>query len=180
MRRIALVLALAAALAVAGCLGGGGDGADTASTPGTTPTGEDAPDNDTAGNDTADEPVPRWNTTSFEGEASGPNLVFVFTPGPTHNVTVLEDTRNLTVNATSSDGELLVDVYPPGCEEQDNQRGEDCSHTADTQGDDGQWTTEDPEPGTWTIRVSKADPGTGSTSYEVTADRLELVDPSSS
>lgn len=174
MRRIALVLVLASALALAGCLGGGGGGSGADAASADDGTGPNQADDGSADNDTEEEgePVPEWNRTAFDGDAPGPNAVFVFTPGPTHNLTVVDGTMNLTVNATSGDGEVLVDIYPPDCEESDNQRGESCSHTADTEAG-GQWSTEDPEAGTWQIRVSKADPGTGSTSYEVTADRLE-------
>lgn len=174
MRRILLVLVLASALAVAGCLSDDGDGAGTASDE-ATPTQDEGSADAVDGNETDDaDPEPEWNRTTFSGEAPGPNLVFLFTPGPTHNVTVVDGTRNLTINASSSDGELLVDIYPPGCKEQDNVRGEGCSHTADTEdGEGGHWATDDPEPGTWTVRVSKGDYGYGSTSYEVTADRLE-------
>lgn len=173
MRRLALLLVLAASLAVAGCLGG--DGGNAATTSSATDGGsqlENGTRNGTTGNAT-DEPAFAWNRTTFEGSAPGPNLVVVFATGPTHNLTVVDGTKNLTINATSFNGEVLVDIYPPGCKDDNgNQRGASCSHTADTE-DGGTWSTKNPDPGIWRIQVSKGDPGLGSTSYTVTADRLE-------
>lgn len=188
--RILLVGLAALALVTAGCLGGGGDEAETAGAA----TGDQAGNEpDAASNGTepgleenaTDEPSgPTWNVSFTNATVEGTNAVVSFgeplgSPN-NHTFHVVDGARNLTFNFTADDGELYVTIYEPGC-----SGGSACSHRADTgglyhqamgtQGTSGEssWSTQNPQGGEWRVEIYKGDTGTGSVDYTVERAVLE-------
>lgn len=172
VERIALVLVLAAALALAGCLGGGDD-ADAASTdPGSTDQQDPAGENDTAEDETEDVPALVWNRTTREGSVTGGNvggLAFT-TDDSEQNFTVVDGTRNLTLNVSTESNEVTMRVAPPGC---DNSAGSSCTTTVTTEDGEARWATDDPDPGQWSTVFFRGNDGYGEVRYELGIDRLE-------
>lgn len=172
MRRTALVLVLAATLALAGCLGGD-DGGDAASAdPGSTDRQDPAGENETAANGTEDVPDFVWNRTTREGTVSGGNaggLAFT-TDSSGENWTVVQGTRNLTLNLSSGDTEVTMRIAPPGCE---NTADSSCTTSVTTEDGEAQWATDDPKAGTWDVVFFRGETGYGEAQYELGIDRLE-------
>jgi hypothetical protein len=181
MNRKLLVLVTVAALALAGCIGGGGEDAGTSTDPGAS----DADDPDTSPpadeNETSTdepEPQPTWeNETregSVDGASAGPFAVF----SSEEPFDVADGTLNLTLAISTSEGELSINVYPP-CED-DGVAGTgllaDCPmYEFTTEGGNATWGTDDPESGSWTAYVFRQNDGAGQVPYQLTI--AELLPP---
>lgn len=170
MRRLALVLVLAAALALAGCLGGGGDAADTSSTDEQLDEGMD-PQRNATDNETDPGPDLEWNETIREGSFTGGNAggLAVTFEGANENWTVRQGTRNLTLNLSTGSDEATMRIAPPGCE---NEAGSECTTSVSTEDGEAQWSTEDPDPGQWSVTFFRGENGYGEVEYELTIAKL--------
>jgi hypothetical protein len=175
MRRIALVIVLAAVLALAGCLGGG-DGSDSAGTassdsPGSSSSPQASADNGTADNETDDGPDFVWNTTTRQGSVTGLNVagLALTTEGSDQNWTVRQGTRNLTLNLSAQSEEVTMRIAPPGCE---NTADSSCTTTVTTEDGEATWSTENPDTGQWDAVFFRGNTGYGEVQYELTIDKL--------
>lgn len=197
MRAAALLMAVL--VLTTGCLGFGGDDGsddtdDTESADSQDP-GQDqnsSTDGSQAGDDgTSDhehEPEPERHWDNKTGEVQGTNLVVESQGEPAEETTeVPEAALELSVTLQAEDGEIDAEIYPPGCEEQDEEPGEDCSHSLSTQGSDAEttqpdggnatWSTDEPAAGTWTMRLWKADAGDNAVPYTLEIWYLEEHEP---
>lgn len=193
MRLVALLMALL--MLTAGCLGFGGDDADSDANDqlpdGDGDTNDTSEDNQNAstseGDDHEHEPEPEAHWDNRTGEVEGTNLVVQSDGMAEEQIELPETTSTFEVNLTAEEGELDAELYPPECEEQDDEPGEDCSHslstyesgTETTQPDGGTatWSTEGPDPGTWTLRMWKADAGSSSVPYTLSFFYVDEHEP---
>lgn len=193
MRAAALLMGLL--LVTAGCLGFGGDDGEDAGTDDTNDTTvpDSGSDTTTGGNQTGSgdhehepEPEPHWDNRT--GEVTGTNLL-VESQGEAvvEEIELPETATEFAVNLTAEDGEIDGELYPPGCEESDDEPGEDCSQSIDTyesdqeraqpDGGSATWETSSPDPGTWTLRMWKADGGNNAVPYTVAFFYVDQHEP---
>ncbi len=162
MQRPSLALILASVLLLAGCLGGGGDTSlDEQSAAGNTTT--EAPVNESS------TPEFTWTHEEKTGTVEGTNAAAVTVGAEQESVRIVEGATNLILNFTAEDGELWVDIVPPGCS---GGASSDCSHRADTTDGTSTWSTTNPESGAWTVYLYKGDPGVSPVDYVVSIDQL--------
>ncbi len=176
MTRRLPILLLVLVLATAGCLAGD-DGGNSGNVG--TAANEDLDDDTTNTTNETPDPTPAytWNTTTRDGSVSGANAVIVSSGATVEHFNVTRGSLNLTLNFTSSDGELWITIYPPGCE------SSDCSHRADTgvtaMGDGAStWSTDDPDDGHWQVELYRGNAGSGSVSYTMETAILQPTAPS--
>jgi hypothetical protein len=188
----AAALALTVLLLTTGCLGiGGEDEAETdaptdegsdAGTDGSSDDGTDGAPNSTSDHEHQPEPERHWDNKT--GEVSGTNVVVESQGEAAEETTEVPEAANeLSITLSAEQGEIDAEVYPPGCEEQDDEPGEDCSASLSTMesdqeatqpdGGNATFSTQDPDAGTWTIRMWKADAGDGSVPYTLEIWYLE-------
>jgi hypothetical protein len=185
MRAAALLMAVL--MLTAGCLGMGGDEADDSSSDADADDADGSQDdgNDDASttNDSTDssgdhshqaQPEKHWDNKT--GEVDSTNVV-VDEGEPAEETTEVPAEANEFSVTLSSEGNTSIrgEVYPPDCDEQGDDPGEDCSHTLD--GDGTTYSTTDPADGSWTIRLWKAEPGTDSVPYTLEIWYLEEHEP---
>lgn len=192
MRAASLLIGLM--LLTAGCLGLGGDDAEDAQDD-----VDDAPEADGSANETNDstsggtsdhgheaQPEKHWDNKT--GEVQGTNVLVESQGEAVEETTeVPEAALEVSITLSAEEGEIRGEVYPPGCEEQDEEPGEDCSHSLNTydsqaestqpDGGNATWSTQEPDAGTWTIRLWKADAGNSAVPYTLTIWFLEEHEP---
>jgi len=180
-------------LLTTGCIGMGGD--DVGDDSGDNLDKEtNGPNDQTNSTDAADdhehEPEPEPHTEERTGEVEQTNLV-VGTSGAPANETfeIPEKAGPLVFNLSVDSGEINGEIFPPDCEDNSpNQQGAECSEDLDTYnstegqsaGDGGEatWETESPQAGNWTVELYKADPGSSSVPYTLTAFYIDVHGPS--
>lgn len=162
MRAAALLMAVL--MLTAGCLGFGGD--EEAEDAEDDPSGDTEPSQNSSTEDGQaaedgpgeheHEPQRERHWDNKTGEVDSTNLIVDQGEPAEETTQVPAEALELSVTL-STNGTLQGEVYPPGCEEESEEPGEDCSHSLD--GDGASWSTEDPGDGTWTIRLWKDEPG---------------------
>lgn len=183
-------LLVASLVLTTGCLGLGGDDAEDADVDAGDDAGANASDEDTsgeAGGGTSDheheaEPERHWDNKT--GEVQGTNYLVGSEGDAAEETTEVPDAAlEFSITLTVEEGEVDAEIYPPGCEESDEEPGEDCSTSLGTvdsdqeamepDGGNATWSTDDPDAGTWTIRLWKADAGTDPVPYTLEVWFLE-------
>jgi len=181
MRAAALLLGVL--MLTAGCLGMGGD--DDAGNETDVPddsdgtSGDQAEGNQTDGTgDHGHDPEPEAHWDNRTGEVTGTNLI-VESQGEAvvEEIELPETAIEFSVNLTGEEGEIKGELYPPDCEESDDEPGEDCSTSMNTYQDETEqaqpdggsatYETQDPDAGTWTLRLWKADGGDSAVPYNL-------------
>lgn len=196
MRAAALLMGLL--LLTAGCLGMGEDDPEGTEDEGAPDAGDEPEDQQPSEDENGDsddqtgdheheaQPEAHWDNRT--GEVAGTNLV-VESQGEAavEEIELPNTTTAFAFNLTAEEGELDIELYPPGCEESDDEPGEDCSEsfaTHDSQaemlqpdGGSAEWSTESPDTGTWTLRMWKADAGQTAVPYSVSFFYIDQHEP---
>lgn len=185
MRAAALLTALM--LLSAGCIGMGGDDADSdAETASTDAPGSSSATNATgATNDShAHEAKPEPHFDNRTGETSStkigiPGGASGYQGAPsTENLTVPAKSSVLRINLTADSSEIDAEIYGPDCERSPNQFGNSCSQSLRTSEDQSSFSTNDPAEGNWSVDLHTGETGSSSASYTLTFYYVDAHKPS--
>lgn len=153
---VLLALLVLGGVLLTGCLGGNAPDLDpTAADENATDPEEAEPVEGAPGNAS-------WTEDEWSGTVTSAHaLLIAYNPEGSFVVepSVEEGARtlflNLSIEATAPTTEAEMLIGPPGCEVNDN----DCEERVSTSDGTASWDAEDPEPGTWRVRVFKSGPG---------------------
>lgn len=167
MRAVTILMALV--LAAAGCLGVGGDSDDNSADGVDSVDANDTQDDgstDGTGDDSGEhgheaQPEPHYDNRT--GEVPSRTPLIADNTNATEELSLPGTALNLYINLSSESGEIDGEIYPPGCAEQDEERGESCSEDLNTyngseapqmaDGGSASWNTQSPNEGNWTVRL---------------------------